>query len=64
MKQTYIIEITSTDEARDQFLRDERLNIMRERFHNIDEANAFVAELNSTTAFKAYNETAIVRDVY
>lgn len=64
MKHTYIIEITSADDARNEFLKAEGLNLMRERFHNDQEAEAFVQELNSTSAFKHYSETAIVRDAY
>ena len=64
MKHTYIIEITSTDDTRDAYLRNSGLNLLRERFHNDQEAEDFVASLNSTSAFKAYNETAIVRDTY
>lgn len=64
MKRTYIIEITSTDDTRDAYLRISGLNLLRERFHNDQEAEAFTAELNNSAAFKAYNETAIVRDTY
>ena len=64
MKHTYIIEITSTLNARNAYLIAEKVNMLNERFHDRREAQDFCDTLNNTTAFKFYHETAkIVREI-
>lgn len=64
MKKTYLIEITSTDPERNNFLKEKRINIMNERFYCLDKANGFCKRLNETEAFRFYKETArVIREI-
>lgn len=64
MKHTYIINITSTDTDRNEFLRSEGLNTLNVRFYCRDEAERFCRSLNETESFLFYKETAhITREI-
>lgn len=60
MKKTYVINIISADSERNEFLHENGLNRMIERFYSIEEANEFCRQMNDTVAFRAYNEMAYV----